>query len=102
LVTRAGWFFKSWSFASVRVRITKNSGCKRSRPAGHIAGGKTGVAGKNKSLLMAAVSDVPNVTGEKITVCTRHRFSLEVPFRLQKTAAKLSNAALKSGLLPVA
>jgi hypothetical protein len=42
---------------------------------------------------MAAVSDVPNVTREKMTVCARHRFSLEVAFRLQKAAAKLLNNA---------
>lgn len=37
---------------------------------------------------MAAVSDVPDVTREKMAVCARHRFSLEATFRLSKAAAK--------------
>jgi hypothetical protein len=42
---------------------------------------------------LQAVRDVPNVTREKMTVCPRHRFSLELAFRLQKATAKLSNDA---------
>jgi Sugar-specific transcriptional regulator TrmB len=42
---------------------------------------------------MAAVSDVPDATREKMTVCARHRFSLEVAFWLQKATAKLLNDA---------
>ena len=48
---------------------------------------------QQKLPLMTAMSDVPDVTREKMTVCARHRFSLEVAFRLQKVAAKLLNDA---------
>jgi hypothetical protein len=33
--------------------------------------------------------DVPDMTGQKIAVCSQHRSFLEGPFRLQKAASKL-------------
>jgi hypothetical protein len=45
------------------------------------------------------VSDVPDVTREKIPVGSRHRFSLEVAFRRQEAAAKLLNDAFYATLL---
>jgi hypothetical protein len=42
---------------------------------------------------VTAVSDVPDMTGQKMAVGSRHRFPLEVTFRLQKAAAKLLNDA---------
>jgi hypothetical protein len=38
---------------------------------------------------MATVSDMPNMTSEKMAVGARHRFLLEVGFRLQKATSKL-------------
>jgi hypothetical protein len=40
---------------------------------------------------MAAVSDVPDVTGQEMAIGARHRFSLEVAFRVQKATSKLLN-----------
>ena len=42
---------------------------------------------------MAALSDVPDVTRHEMMVGARHRFSLEVAFRLQKATAMLLNDA---------
>jgi hypothetical protein len=42
---------------------------------------------------MAVVRDVPDVTRQEMTVGARHRFSLEVTFRLQKASSKLLNDA---------
>ena len=39
------------------------------------------------------MSDVPDVTGQKIAIGARHRLPLEVAFRLQKVTAKLLNDA---------
>ena len=45
------------------------------------------------NLLVPAVSDMPDVTGEKMATGARHRFSLEITFRVQKATAKLLNDA---------
>jgi hypothetical protein len=39
------------------------------------------------------VSDMPNITSEKMTVCQGHRFSLEEAFRPKNRASKRLNDA---------
>jgi hypothetical protein len=47
---------------------------------------------------MAAVSDMPDVVGQEVAVCSRHRFSLEDAFLVQKTTSKLLNNAFYATL----
>jgi hypothetical protein len=48
---------------------------------------------QEKFLLVAAMGDVPDVTGQEMAIGARHRLSLEVAFRLQKATSKLLNDA---------
>lgn len=48
---------------------------------------------KEKFSLMAAVRDLRDVTRQKVTACSWHRFFLELHFQAQKEASKLLNDA---------
>ena len=43
---------------------------------------------QEKGLLMAAMRDVPDLAGQKMTVASGHRFSLQRAFSLRKAASK--------------
>jgi hypothetical protein len=46
--------------------------------------------------LMAAVGNVPDVTGQEVTIGARHRLSLAVPFQTEKACSKVSTDAFYS------
>jgi hypothetical protein len=71
--------------ASLPQRPSANNGVDRAQILVEIACG-------------AAVSDVPDVTREKMTVGARHRFSLEVAFRPEKVSSKRLNDAFYANL----
>ena len=51
---------------------------------------------EQKLSLMAAVGNVPDVTGQEVTIGSLHRLSLAVPFQTEKACSKVSTDAFYS------
>ena len=51
---------------------------------------------EQKLSLMAAVGNVPDVTGQEVTIGARHRLSLAVPFQTERACSKVSTDAFYS------
>jgi hypothetical protein len=51
---------------------------------------------EQKLSLMAAVGNVPDVTGQEVTIGARHRLSLALPFQTEKACSKVSTDAFYS------